>query len=231
MATGNSVHDEVKEQQQKLKGKPFKEKWAYFWEYYKIQTLVIIAVLAFAGNLIYTFATRKDTVMEAAFVNCYMNTEVDSDTMIADFEQYADIDTSSDCAAINRDMYVDYENSDQYSYANMQKIIAMISGKTLDALITDDTYMDHNLEAGLFCDLHQYFTDEELAQYGDQVIYKNLPDDNTDGEIPIGIQLADAPGVVRTQAYAVTNDALFGIVVNSEHVDNAVKFLEYLDME
>lgn len=48
MATGNSVHDEVKEQQQKLKGKPFKEKWAYFWEYYKIQTLVIIAVLAFA---------------------------------------------------------------------------------------------------------------------------------------------------------------------------------------
>ena len=27
MATGNSVHDEVKEQQQKLKGKPFKEKW------------------------------------------------------------------------------------------------------------------------------------------------------------------------------------------------------------
>ena len=87
MATGNSVHDEVKEQQQKLKGKPFKEKWAYFWEYYKIQTIVVIAVLAFAGNLIYTFATRKDTVMEAAFVNCYMNTEVDSDTMIADFEQ------------------------------------------------------------------------------------------------------------------------------------------------
>ena len=47
MATGNSVHDEVKEQQQKLKGKPFKEKWAYFWEYYKIQTNVVIAVLAF----------------------------------------------------------------------------------------------------------------------------------------------------------------------------------------
>lgn len=121
--------------------------------------------------------------MEAAFVNCYMNTEIDSDTMIADFEQYADIDTSSDCAAINR--YVcGLWNSDQYSYANMQKIIAMVSGKTLDALITDDTYMDHNLEAGLFCDLHQYFTDEELAQYGDQVIYQDLPDDNTDGKFP-----------------------------------------------
>ena len=50
MATGNSVHDEVKEQQQKLKGKPFKEKWAYFWEYYKIQTLVIIAVSPLQGT-------------------------------------------------------------------------------------------------------------------------------------------------------------------------------------
>lgn len=30
MATGNSVHDEVKEQQQKLKGKPFKEKMGLF---------------------------------------------------------------------------------------------------------------------------------------------------------------------------------------------------------
>ena len=33
----------------------------------------------------------------------------------------------------------------------------------------------------------EQLTDEELAQYGDQVIYKDLPDDNTDGEIPIGI--------------------------------------------
>lgn len=223
MATGNSVHDEVKEQQQKLKGKPFKEKWAYFWEYYKIQTIVVIAVLAFAGNLIYTFATRKDTVMEAAFVNCYMNTEVDSDTMIADFEQYADIDTSSDCAAINRDMYVDYENSDQYSYANVQKIIAMISGKTLDALITDDTYMDHNLEAGLFCDLHQYFTDEELAQYGDQVIYKDLPDDNTDGEIPIGISVSRSKYLLTDQT-----NAWFTIPANCQHPENAKKFLEFM---
>ena len=223
MATGNSVHDEVKEQQQKLKGKPFKEKWAYFWEYYKIQTIVVIAVLAFAGNLIYTFATRKDTVMEAAFVNCYMNTEVDSDTMIADFEQYADIDTSSDCAAINRDMNVDYENADQYSYANMQKIIAMISGKTLDALITDDTYMDHNLEAGLFCDLHQYFTDEELAQYGDQVIYKDLPDDNTDGEIPIGISVSRSKYLLTARA-----NAWFTIPANCQRPEKAKNFLEFM---
>ena len=140
MATGNSVHDEVKEQQQKLKGKPFKEKWAYFWEYYKIQTIVVIAVLAFAGNLIYTFATRKDTVMEAAFVNCYMNTEVDSDTMIADFEQYAAIYTSSDSPAIDRALYLAYENSHQYSSANTHKIIAMPSATSLAALITDASH-------------------------------------------------------------------------------------------
>ena len=29
-----SIRDEVKEQQDKMKDKDFKEKWDYFWEYY-----------------------------------------------------------------------------------------------------------------------------------------------------------------------------------------------------
>ena len=94
----------------------------------------------------------------------------------------------------------------------MQKIIAMVSGKTLDALITDDTYMDHNLEAGLFCDLHQYFTDEELAQYGDQVIYQDLPDDNTDGEIPHRHQCQQIKYLLTDRA-----NAWFTIPANCQH--------------
>ena len=42
MAAGNSVWDEVKEQRRKLKGRPFREKLSWFWEYYKIHTLVVL---------------------------------------------------------------------------------------------------------------------------------------------------------------------------------------------
>ena len=56
MADGNSVSDEIKAQHKKLAGKTVKEKFLYFWEYYRMPTLVTILVIAFAGNLIYTIA-------------------------------------------------------------------------------------------------------------------------------------------------------------------------------
>ena len=52
MAAGNSVNDEIREQHQKMKGKSRKEKFAYFWEYYKVHTLVAILVLILGGSMI-----------------------------------------------------------------------------------------------------------------------------------------------------------------------------------
>ena len=58
-------------QRKKLAGKTPKEKLLYFWEYYRIPALVTILVIAFAGNLIYTIATAKDSVLSALFINGY----------------------------------------------------------------------------------------------------------------------------------------------------------------
>ncbi|MDO4293931.1 MAG: hypothetical protein Q4C65_11975, partial [Eubacteriales bacterium] len=66
MAKGNSVNDEIREQHQKMKGKTPKEKFAYFWEYYKVHTLVVILAVVFVSSFIYSVATQKETVMEAA---------------------------------------------------------------------------------------------------------------------------------------------------------------------
>ena len=46
-----SIWEETKEQRQKMKGKSLKEKWNYFWEYYKIHTLVIILGVSLVGSL------------------------------------------------------------------------------------------------------------------------------------------------------------------------------------
>ena len=66
-------------------------------------------------------------------------------------------------------------------------------------------------------------TDEELAQYGDQVIYQDLPDDNTDGEIPIGISVSKSKYLLTDRA-----NAWFTIPANCQHPENAKKFLEFM---
>ena len=64
---------------------------------------------------------------------------------------------------------------------------------------------------------------KELAQYGDQVIYKDLPDDNTDGEIPIGISVSRSKYLLTDRA-----NAWFTIPANCQHPENAKKFLEFM---
>lgn len=222
MATGNSVNDEIREQHGKMKEKTFKEKISYFWEYYKVHTLVTVLIILVAGNFIYTLVTRKDTALEIAFVNTYTSQDLDMEQTASDFITYAEIDAGQYQAVINNNMYIDYEGMDQYSAANMQKLMAMVAAGTLDVIITDDLYMDHNLEAGMFSDLGLIFSEEELEEYADRLLYKDLPDDGK-GEVPVGIDVKDSKYLMSDQV-----PAWFTVVSNSGQTENAKKFLDFM---
>lgn len=228
MAEGNSVSDEIKAQHKKLAGKTPKEKLLYFWEYYRVPTLVTILVIAFAGNLIYTIATARDSVLSALFINGY--SEIDTEAFMAGFDEYAQIDTKEYTTSLEMNFTIQEEAADQYTMANVQKLMALVAAKELDVIMADSKTFANYADPGYFCNLNEVLPRELIDKYQDRFFYYDVPDDEQ-GEIPVGIQLADAPKVVQTQAYAVTNDAIFGIVINSEHPDNAVQFLEYLDMD
>ncbi|MDO4294323.1 MAG: hypothetical protein Q4C65_13995, partial [Eubacteriales bacterium] len=174
-------------------------------------------------SFIYSVATQKETVMEAAFVNTYLGQDADTEVMASDFAQYSGLDTSRYQAVIDGSMMVSYDGSDQYSYANMQKLMAMVAAQTLDSVITDDAYLEQNLESGMFSDLSLYFTEEELAQYEDRLLYKDLPEDGTDEERPVAIDVRDSKYMLSDQV-----PAWFTIISNSKHPENAKQFLLFL---
>lgn len=228
MAAGNSVNDEIREQHQKMKGRSRKEKFAYFWEYYKLHVLITILALVLGGSLVYSIVTQKDTVMEAAFLNTYLATETelvpDNEGMAADFTVWAGFDPDKEQTVIDT-MTISYESADEMSFANIQKVMAMVSARTIDTIIADDAYIDHALDAGLFADLRDYFTEEQIADWDSQgkILWKDLGDDDTDEEIPIGID-------IRTSKYMLSDQmpAWFTVVSNAKHPDHALKFLEFM---
>ena len=70
MAIGNSVGDEIREERRKAMGRMSpKEKFAYFWDYYKIHAFVTVAVVIAASSFIYQYATYKDYGFYAALIN------------------------------------------------------------------------------------------------------------------------------------------------------------------
>lgn len=222
MAIGNSVNDEIHEQHRKMKGRSLKEKAAYFWEYYKVHTLVVILVALFGGNLIYTIATARDEAFCAAFVNVYMNTELDQTGLTSDYETYAEIDTEEYEALFETDLTVNYDTMDTYSAANMQKIMALTSAKSLDVIITDDHYFERNLKDVLFGDLSDFLSDDTMEKYADRIIYADIPEDDK-GEIPVAIDVSDSSLLFPGQ-----QSAWFCVVSNCQRPQYAEKFLEFV---
>lgn len=222
MAIGNSVNDEIHEQHQKMKGRSLKEKAAYFWEYYRVHTLVIFLVVLFGGNLIYTIVTAKDQVFYAAFVNTYMNPDLEADLLTAEYETYAQIDTKENEALLETNLNVDYEGMDTYSAANMQKIMALTSAQSLDVIIADDKYYERNLKDVLFGDLSDFLSAETLEKYQDRIVYADIPEDDK-GEVPIAIDVRDS-----SVLYPGQESAWFCVVSNCQHAQYAEKFLEFI---
>ena len=55
-----AMRDEVREQQNKLKGKTFKEKLDYFWDYYKVHTIVLVFSIVVISVFVKDIVTSKD---------------------------------------------------------------------------------------------------------------------------------------------------------------------------
>lgn len=225
MAAGNSVNDEIREQQAKLKDKTPKEKWEYFWHYYKWHTIGGIALIIALGNLVWTIATQKDTALSVAMVNTYFKEEVDADAMAEDFEIYAEVDQDQAEVVIDTDMHISYDTNaaaTEINYANTQKLMAMTAAASIDVILADDTYIEHNMESGIFWDLSELLPAETLEKYADRIKYADLPDDDK-GEVPYCIDVRDSKYMFSDQL-----STWFCVTGNAPNIDNVVLFLDYL---
>jgi hypothetical protein len=223
----NSMHDEIREQNAKLKGAPLKEKWAYFKEYYLVMTVVIIVIIAFVGYLGYTMLTApKETAFTAFFFN---DTGDSSDTTLIDgFVDYMGIDTKKATCSIDATMnYTDVE-SDYNSYLYIEKVMAEIAAKELDVIVGDEAAVDYYAKVECFSDITTILPDDLLEKFADKLYYAAVGDS---GEIvPVGIYVTDAPKLIDNYYY-VDKEAIMGFIVNSENTDNAIEFLRYIYME
>ena len=86
------VIDEIREQQLKTKDMSAKGKLAYFWDYYKVHTIVILLVLIFGGALIHDIVSAKDYCFSSIMMNASL---LSGESMESAFAEYADLDTET----------------------------------------------------------------------------------------------------------------------------------------
>lgn len=255
---GDNIWEETKNQHQKMKDKPFKEKFEYYFGYYKFHALAIVVGIVALISIVKAIASSKDYCFSSLIIN---SVNINAETLSDDFAQYAMLDTD------NYNCYIDANLSDSLSTTGANdgststKFTAMMATKDLDVTVYDSIHFYIKGLNNAFIDLKTVLSDEEIKKYEDYFYYidgkeiaRASEDDSDiikalefDGdskaidedikkhmdpslmEEPIAIGIIINDSNLIKSTYAYSkNIPVLGIIANSERTETAVKFIEFI---
>lgn len=165
------IIDEIREQQRKMKDMTWKECFAYYWEYYKVHTIVTIVAIIAIVCTIRTLVNTKDYAFYGLMLNAY---SLSSDVMSDTFSEYAGIDTNTYDCFMDTTSTLTYENPTEFDMATMQRIVAVVQTKELDAVIFDSQCFDQYAVNQIFYDLREVLTPEQIEKYEPYFYYVDM---------------------------------------------------------
>lgn len=218
-----SMHDEIREQNAKLKGAPLKEKFSYFMEYYFKITLGIVIAAVLIGWMLYSILSApRDTAFAAFFFNCYGDS---SNTELADsFAEHMGIDTDKHDVYIDSAMNIGEAVNDVDSYISIEKTIAVIASGELDIIVGDTAAVDYFARAEYLCDITAMLPEDLLEKYKDKLYYAEFGEERK--LVPVGLYIDDS--VKIKEHFHFYSEPILTFAVNSNSTENAVEFLKFL---
>lgn len=174
MSSSGTVEEEIRAQQKKALGAmSFREKLSYFWDYYKIHTIVAVAVIAFVISFISQYRSNRPYAFYAVALNAETTAENNDTSVIwaQEFQEFAGIDPEAYQVYIDTSISLSSEGGSQYEMANRQKMMAMTQMGDIHAILADTETFESYARLEYFYDLTSLFTEEELAPYADLLYY------------------------------------------------------------
>lgn len=174
MSSQSSIVEEIREQQKKaFANMSFREKLAYFWDYYKVHTIVAVLIIVFIIGFVSSCRDNKPYAFYAVLLNAYTDTENRSvsTAWVQEFMEYADIDPEAYQVYFDTSISFSADGGDQYEAANRQKMAAMLQIGDIHAIVADTGAFENYAHLDYFYDLTAIFTAEELAPYADLLYY------------------------------------------------------------
>ena len=163
-----SVAEEIREQQkQALSTMSFKDKLAYFWDYYKIHTLVAVCLVIVAVSVIHQLVTNKDYALYATIINTGTAGYEDETAAkwAAEFGEYAQIDTDKYQVLIDATMVLTESPDSQIRIANQQKMAAMMQTGTISAQIAETETFEEYAQFECYYALEDVLSAEQIEKY------------------------------------------------------------------
>lgn len=210
-------------EREKLKAMTPKDRLWYIWTYYKIYFIGLLVVLAIAhavaGAL---YQNSFEDVFYCMYLNNQSDPPLDTAPLESGFSAYLGLGDKQ--RITTESAFISYdEAANEYSYASMAKISALVASKELDAIIADTASLQHYSALGGMLDLKTHLPADVLTLVQDHLL--TFPGEDGQ-ERAYGISLEDT--WFADASHLAQDPPIFGIMANSLHKDTAAEFLRYV---
>ncbi len=177
---------------QDLKPMTFSQKVEHIWTYYK-EIILIVAALLLAVILVISGLSKnsKDTLLHGSMVNLSME-QSGVNYLTTDYFQKLGGDEKKEEVLLEYTYFGDLEdpqNSD-YSYYSSMALIAQVENKMLDYMLLDKYAMEYYIIQDIYFDLSAFFTEAELAELSEHLIYAQYEGTELEDRWPIAVDIS-----------------------------------------
>lgn len=223
-----TLKERMREEAAKLKEMPPKDKLWYIWEYYKFPIIGVVLAVFLIGSI---GSAMYNNRFDSALTCVVLNSRYDPDHLSVDqyfnegFREFIALDPTFKID-VDYSMSPSFDDSsmNEYGYAELAKLTAMISSRELDVMIGKPDVIDHYGEMGGFLDLTEVLPTDLYEQIKDSLYtVKNV---ETGQDVICGIRIGDTSFGEKTGL--ILEDPVLTLMSNSEHTDTAIQLIRYI---
>ena len=205
---------------EKKEKKSIKNNLEYFWMYYKLPFLAGVVVVVLAVYFLVASLTAKDTVLSVMLIDCH--TEMSGEKIAEEYMEATGLNQKKYQVQIQNNLMFQGTDSGNYSMTSLSKFMADIGSELLDVCgMLKDDFIKYD-GSDTWMDLRECLTDEQSKVLEDYFLM-------TDDGRAIGIMADELPILKADNCYTNTDtEAAVGIIYNTPHKEEAVKYLLYL---
>ena len=202
------------------KKKSIKNSLEYFWMHYKLPFLAGLVVVVLAVYFLVASLTAKDTVLSVMLIDCH--TEMSGEKIAEEYMEATGLNQKKYQVQVQNNLMFQGTDSGNYSMTSLSKFMADIGSELLDVCgMLKDDFIKYD-GSDTWMDLRECLTDEQSKVLEDYFLM-------TDDGRAIGIMADELPILKADNCYTSTDtEAAVGIIYNTPHKEEAVKYLLYL---
>ena len=167
-----TLREDTLEQLKTMKDRSFKDKLAYFWEYYKYLAIGVIATILILVAVVRTIVNYRTYAISIIMVN---TDNIVSDEIAPEWEsdiaEILQINTKKEMIYIDTSIQCGNNTPQQLEYPALQKLVAFFTSRTADVFISNTPLFEEYSQNRNLGDLRNYYSEEELATWSDIIYY------------------------------------------------------------